>query len=153
MHRRSAEYDQHAGNYDEDTSKNRRGGWFSTLAARITGLIRIPRHWVNFVLTVINERPSAILVTILMATAIVYLGIYFVMPSHAHDRYEHASRHGPLYCVGVILACLAWLARDSRTPFHVIDYTCRIGKPAYYDDNFEDNQWTEAHEDQLNKAL
>ena len=74
------------------------------------------------------------------------------MPDHAHDRYEHASRHGPLYCLGVIVACCAWVARDTKAPIEIYDYTRGVGRTHAYETE-EDDHFRSAARDAANRKI
>lgn len=159
MHRRAgydgaqhSEYDDDDDEYYDDQGKSR--GLMTALddfCGRFTSRIRIPRYHVNFVLNIIFQRPAMLLVVISLAVAFVYLGIYLIMPDHAHDRYAHASRHGPLYCIVVIAACVAWVMREK--PIEIYDYTRGLGKskPSYEDTYEDDHYRAQAQEEDLEK--
>ena len=64
MHRRAGQEDVYQDDahayYDDDHSKEKRG-LFSALDpffGRITGMIRIPKHWVNLVASLCHQKPS-----------------------------------------------------------------------------------------------
>ena len=114
---------------DDDDSKARRGVF------RSVDCIRIPKYWVNFVASVMHQKPAALLVVVLMAFSLVYLVLHCILPHHTHSRYERFSLHGPWVCCGVFLACVVWLVQDNSKPFVVVDYTVRLRRGKDDDDD------------------
>ena len=65
------------------------------------------------ILLIITYQPMAMFVVIAMSMAIVYFGIWCIMPPHVCRRYPGTCRWAPLLCLGDVLACVGWIIDPS----------------------------------------
>ena len=92
--------------------------------------VELPPDPLDSAIQLVEQRPSALAVVVLMPTAMIYLAIWSIMPKHWHRKHPMMSSSGPSACVAVIAVCVYWIVNEINDPACICGRKVPVRPPA-----------------------